>query len=216
MRFGNAAAKMEAFMYRFAGLTTFTVLSILIFANSYLTLGQPDSIYRLPAGTRIRVKLDAEINSRVSSINDTFLAAVAKPVFIRDAVVLPAGTLIEGRVSSVTRAAAGGQAGKLDVVFETMKISNQIRHIDAAMVTPIRAGSSRTFNILSILGGLGAGAAIGAASNSSNGALIGAGVGGGAGTAVAMLRKGKDVRIRKGEEVEIELRKEVVLPVLDY
>jgi len=46
--------------------------------------------------------------------------------------------------------------------------------------------------------------------------LIGAGIGGGVGTAVALLRKGKDVRIRKGEEFEIELRKEVMLPVLDY
>jgi hypothetical protein len=203
-------------MYRFAGLTTLTVLSILIFANSYSSFGQGDSIYRLPAGTRIRVKLDAEINSRVSSVNDTFLVAVAKPVFIRDTVVLPAGTFIEGRVLSVTRAAAGGQAGKLDVVFETMNISNQMRHIDAAMITPIGARSSRTFSILSILGGVAAGAAIGAASDSNNGTLIGAGVGGGAGTAVAMLRKGKEVRIRKGEEVEIELKKEVVLPVLDY
>lgn len=201
-------------MHRFVSLTTFTVLSILLFANSMF--GQPDSIYRLPVGTRIRVKLDAEINSRASSVNDTFLATVAKPVTVRDTVVLPVGTPLEGRVSSVTRAGAGGRSGKLDVVFEMLKISNEFRHIEGVMTTQIRTGSSRSFSILSILGGVAAGAGIGAASNSSNGALIGAGVGAGAGTAVALLRKGKDVRIRKGEEFEIELKKEVVLPVLDY
>ena len=56
----------------------------------------------------------------------------------------------------------------------------------------------------------------GAVSKANNGALIGAGVGAGAGTAVALLRKGKDVRIRDGEEFEIVLKKEIVLPVLDY
>ncbi len=203
-------------MHRFAGPAALTVLSILIFANSSPSFGQSDSIYRLPAGTRIRLELNAEVNSHISSVNDTFLATVAKPVIVRDAVVLPAGTLIEGRVSSVTRASMFGHSGKLDVVFETMKISNQMRHIDGVMVTQVRVPSSRTFNILSILFGTGAGTAIGAASNSGSGAVIGAGVGAGAGTAVAMLRKGKDVRLRKGEEFEIELKKEVVLPVLDY
>ncbi|MBK6724919.1 MAG: hypothetical protein IPG58_17140 [Acidobacteria bacterium] len=75
--------------------------------------------------------------------------------------------------------------------------------------------SSNTFSILSILGGAAAGALVGAAS-SPTGALIGAGVGAGAGTGAALLRKGKDVRIRRGEEFEIELRKPVTLTVLDY
>ena len=30
------------------------------------------------------------------------------------------------------------------------------------------------------------------------------------------MRKGKDVRIRSGEEFDIELKRELVLPVLDY
>jgi len=201
-------------MYRFAGSMTLTTFLVLIFAN--FIFGQADSIYRLPAGTHIRLKMDAEINSHVASVNDTFVATVVKPVTNRDTIVLPAGTFVEGRISDVTRAAAGGQAGKLDMVFETIRMFDQTRRIDGVMVTPIRAESSRTFGFLSILGGLGAGAAIGAGSNSNNGALIGAGIGGGVGTAVALLRKGKDVRIRKGEEFEIELRKEVMLPVLDY
>lgn len=204
------------FMQRFAVLAGLTVLSILIFANSRPSFAQPDSLYRVPAGTHIRLKLDSEINSRSSSVNDTFLATVARPVMIHDAVVLPTGTFVEGRVSDVTRAGAGGQPGKLDVVFGTMKISNQFRHIEGIMITPIRAQSSRRFAFLSILGGLGGGAAIGSAAGSGSGALIGAGIGAGLGTAVAMLRKGKDVRMRKGEEFEIELKKDVMLPVLDY
>ena len=203
-------------MHRFAALRKLTALSLLIFANSILLFAQPDSIYRLPAGTKITLKLDAEINSKVSSVNDTFLAAVTKPVKVREVVVMPIGTVIEGRVATVTRAAGGGQGGSLDLVFESLKISNKIRKIDGMMVTPLPERSSRVFSFLSVAGGLAAGAALGAASGTSNGTLIGAAVGAGAGTSLALLRKGKDVRLRKNEEFEIEIKKEVTLPVLDY
>lgn len=188
----------------------------MIFANSVLYAAQDDSIYRLPAGARFSVKVDAEINSGSASVNDTFLATVTRPVKVREVVVLPAGTLIEGRVTSVERSSAASQSGKLGVVFEALKIAGQSRRIEAALVEPLTASSSRAFTFLSIVGGLAAGAAIGAASNASNGALIGAVAGAGAGSGIALLRKGKDVRIRKNVEFEIELKKDVSLPVLDY
>lgn len=201
-------------MRRFATVTTLTVIPLLIFANSIM--GQPESIYRLPVGMRIRLTVDAEINSKVATVNDTFIAAVARPVSVRETVVLPVGTVIEGRVSRVSPASGGGRGGKLDVIFETLKISNETRRIEGVMVTPMRAESSGTVSFLSVLGGVAAGALLGAVSHTDNGVLIGAGIGAGAGTSIALLRKGKDVRIRKGEEFEIELKKEVTLPVLDY
>lgn len=203
-------------MCRFAAVRKSTVLVILIFANSILLFAQPDSIYRLPAGTKISVKLDVEINSKIASVNDTFLTTVTKPVKIRETVMLPIGTVIEGRVTSVEHAATGNHAGKLEVIFETLRISNETRRIEGLLVKPIPPESSKTFSVLSLIGGAAIGAAIGAISNADNAALIGAGIGAGIGTSIALLRKGKDVRIRKGDEFEIELKKEVVLPVLDY
>ena len=203
-------------MYRFAAVIQVTVLVFLIFANSTESAGQPDSIYRLPIGTRIALRLDAELNSGVASVNDTFIAVAAKPVSIRGTVVLPAGATIEGRVARVTRANVGGQNGSLDLTFETLKFADGMRSIEGVMTKPIRAESSRRFTFVSIFGGIAAGAAIGAASGSGRKGLIGAGLGGGAGISVALLRKGKNVRIRKDEEFEIELKKDVMLPVLDY
>lgn len=193
----------------------FAALAVLIFVNSTLVWGQSDSIYRLQPGTKIRLKLDVEINSRISSVNDTFIALVAKPVMVRETVVIPADTIIEGRVTRVSRAAGGNQNGKIDVVFETLKMGNSTRRIEGMAVKPFKAESSTTISVLSILGGAVAGALVGAA-NSPKGAMIGGGVGAGIGSGIAFLRKGKDLRIRKGEEFEIELKKEVVLPVLDY
>jgi len=202
-------------VFAFVGKTA--ILSILIFANFSILSAQSDSIYRLPAGTRIKVKLDAEINSKVSSVNDTFVATVVRPVTVRDVVVLPAGSIIEGRVASVSKAAGGGKGGKLDVVFEWLKLSTETRrNIDGVLINKLSADSSQTFTAISIVSGTAAGAGIGAASRSGIGTLIGAGIGAGIGTGIALLRKGKEVRIRKDEEFEIELKKEVVLPVLDY
>ena len=191
----------------------FAALAVLIFANPIWT--QAPSIYRLPAGTRIRLKMDAEINSEVSSVDDTFLAYVAKPVMNRDVVVVPEGTVIEGRIIKVTRASAGNRDGGLEVTFETLRLKSGTRRIEGTVTSPFRVGSSSTFKVLSVLGGAAAGAVLGGL-NSTTGALIGAGIGAGAGTGVALAHKGKELRLKRGEEFEIELKKEVVLPVLDY
>lgn len=200
-------------MRRFGGSAKFAALAVLIFVNS--TFSQDDSIYRLPAGTKISLRMDAEVNSRVASVNDTFLAYVTKPVKRRDVIVVPDEAVVEGRVTKVSPAASGNENGRIEVVFESLKFANSTSQIDGVATKPFRAVSSNTFSILSILGGAAAGAAVGSAS-SSTGALIGAGIGAGAGTGAAMLKKGNDVKIRRGEEFEIELKKDVILPVLDY
>jgi hypothetical protein len=192
-------------------------VSFLLFANSILVAAQPESIYQIPAGTRIRLKMDVELSSKVASVGDTFTTAVAKPITIRDTIVLPAGTVIEGRVTSVSAAASGGSNGRLDVVFESLRLFKTTpRKIDGELVQKLEYRSSSLTNALTIVGGTVAGVVIGAFTKSSSGALFGAGIGAGAGTGVALLRKGKDVRIQRDEEFEIVLKKDVVLPVLDY
>lgn len=191
-------------------------LAALIFANSgSIVFGQEDSVYRLPAGTRITVKMDAEINSGISSVNDTFLAFVAKPVKVRGAVVVPEDTVVEGRVTHVISANGGGDGGSLDVVFETIRFGAVERTIDGVIKRPLNGESKRTFGVISVLGGVAAGALVGSA-RSGRGALIGAGIGAGIGSAVALAKKGEESRLKRGEEFEIELRRELVVPVIDY
>jgi len=57
---------------------------------------------------------------------------------------------------------------------------------------------------------------IGSTSGTNSGILAGAGIGAGAGSAVAFLKKGKDVQIRTDEQFEIRLKSEVTLPANDY
>ena len=190
---------------------------ILLFFASFSSVKSQDSIYQLQSGTKIRLRMETEINSNVSSVNDTFITRIAKPVVVRETIVLPAGTIIEGRVTKIERSSTGGQSGKMEVVFETLLFADGIkRSIEGDLVNQLKAESIRKSNILTIIGGTALGAVFGAVSKTENGSLIGAGIGAGAGTSIALLRKGKNVRIKSDEEFEIELKKAVNLPVRDY
>jgi len=191
---------------------------ILLFANFISANAQTDSsIYRLPAGTTMRVQMDNEINSKVAAVNDTFTMTLAAPVVVQETVLLPIGTVIEGRITKVKRSSFGGKNGSLEVSFQTLLLANGAkREIEGVLVNELKTEFSPTANILTILGGTALGGIIGAVSKVENGALIGAGVGAGAGTGFALLKKGKDVSIKADEEFEIKLTKNVILPVQDF
>ncbi|MCY7374691.1 MAG: hypothetical protein LH472_01805 [Pyrinomonadaceae bacterium] len=189
----------------------------LIFVSFSLARAQTDSIYQLQAGTILRLEMDDEINSKVAAVNDTFTAMIAVPLIKRETVMLPVGTIIEGRVTKVRRASFGGKGGILEVSFQMIRLANGAkREIEGVLVKELKTETSHTANVLTILGGTAAGGIIGAVSKASNGALIGAGIGAGAGTGVYLLRKGKDLSIKAAEQIEIKLTKAVNLPVQDF
>ena len=196
--------------------TKIAAVCFLLFAISNAAIAQTS--YELPSGTKFLVRMDNEISSKVSSKDDTFTATVFQPVRISETVVLPIGTVIEGRVTKVERASAGRKNGMLEVRFETMLFDDgEKREIEGILATPLKAKSSSPIaDVLSVAGGTVIGALIGAVSKSGKGALIGAGIGAGAGGGITYLKKGKDVKIRADEKFEIEITKNVILPVEDF
>ncbi len=191
----------------------FTLFAGFVSANAQID----SSIYQLRAGTTIRVQMDNEINSRVASVNDTFTTTLDAPLRIQETVLLPIGTIIEGRVTKVSRASYGGRSGTLEISFQTLRLANGVkRDIEGVLVKELKIESSPTANVLTVIGGTAIGGVVGAVSGIDNGALIGAGVGAGAGTGFAFLRKGRDVKIKADEKFEIKLTKNVNLPVQDF
>lgn len=196
--------------------TKISAVCFLLFVISNTAFAQ--KAYELPSGTKFRVRMDNEINSKVSSKDDTFTATVFEPVRISETAVLPVGTIIEGRVIKVKSASAGRKNGEMEVRFETMRFTGgETREIEGVLVSPLKAKSSSSAGtVLTVIGGTAIGALVGAISKSASGALVGAGIGSGAGGAVAYLRKGRDVRIKADEKFEIEITKNVILPVEDF
>jgi hypothetical protein len=191
-------------------------LLILFFAvsdNAHAQSG--DSIYRIPAGTRMRLRMDGAIGSKFSSVNDTFLTRVAVPVLVRGVSVLPVGTLVEGRVIGVEPAGIGSRNGKIDVRMETLKLSGDVsRSIDGVLVRPFRARQNG--HLIPVIGGSVIGAAVGFAIGSVPGAAIGAGIGSGIGAGASYSRRGRDISLKEDDVFEIELKRDIVLPVTDY
>jgi hypothetical protein len=194
----------------------FTAVSILFFAIS-TDAQTPDSIYKIQKGTRIRLKMESEINSKVFSPGDTFRATVAVPVKFNEIEMLPAGTVIEGKILRVKKASVGGSNGRMEVKFETLYLTKDIKlRIDASLAATEKPKSSQAAKALTIAGATGAGALIGMLVGKSKGAIVGAGAAFGISAGAILLKKGKEARINAGEEFEILLNQDVDLPPADY
>jgi len=198
----------------------FVFLWILFFANSLVSTAQiksDDNIFTLQAGTEMSVRMDNEINSKISNVNDTFTATVSNPVVIRGAAILPVGSVIEGRIIEVKSASFGRKNGSFKVKFGNLRLPNGVsRTIDADLSNVILPKASNVFSTFAIIGGTAIGALLGTVADSGRGALIGAGLGAGAGTSAAFLKKGKEAQIKANEEFKVRLNKNVTLPVEDY
>lgn len=195
------------------GTKVFAVLS-LIFASYLAANAQTDSAYILRAGMRIQLEMADPIGSSFSTVNDTFRATVVTPAKNKGIVVLPIGTVFEGRISRVTGKGSTGRNGELDAVFEAIRFrTGEYRKIDARFAKPLTEKSHRTKSLISVVGGTLGGALIGSLTGSRNGIFIGAGVGAAAGTGTAILMNGRDVGLKSGEEFEIELKSDVALPL---
>ena len=204
---------MESFIFN---TKVFAVVT-LIFLNTLSAAAQAAPVNVLPEGTRIRVRMDTEVNSKVASEGDTFLVRTAEPVRNRGVMVLPGGAVIEARITAARHAAIGGSDGMLEIRFERLRIGREDTiPMNAVLAAPLKKEPRSLFNLVAIAGGTMAGALIGSASDAPNGIAIGALVGAGAGTGTVLLRKGRDVRIKTDEEFDIELKRELVLPTSDF
>lgn len=194
----------------------FTAASILFFAIS-IDAQSPDSVYKIPKGTRIRLEMDNEINSKVSSTGDTFTATVAVPVTINEIEMLPVGTVIEGKILRVKKASLGGSDGVLEVKFETLYLPKDIKlRIDASLASFEKLKSSQAAKAMTVAGATGVGALIGTLISKSKGALVGAGVGLGISASAVLLQKGEEVKIKANEQFEILINRDVDLPPADF
>lgn len=80
-------------------------------------------------GTEVRLSLINGLSSRVARLGDPFTAVVTEPVFSGTNVVLPAGTIVHGRVTSVERprwfsAFRGGAS--MNLVFDSVEVDSRL------------------------------------------------------------------------------------------
>lgn len=143
----------------------------------------PPAVVTLPAGSRIRVRLDSDLGSKISQPGDSFSATVADDVMSSDGqVIIPRGSRADGTV--VAARALGHFKGEALLAVQLDRVRTQWGSypVRTSTIDKVEKGKGKR-SVLMIGGGAGLGALIGGLAGGGKGALIGGLVGGGAGTA---------------------------------
>jgi hypothetical protein len=200
---------------------------------------QPNNEVTIQPETRARLRLQSEINSKLSEDGDIITAALAEPLYVDGRLILARGVEFLGRVVHVAPARRGQRSSHISIVFEQIRtqsgeapITAQVTAIDdwnsneklkADGNGVLKGGhrgektienSSRGAHIG--FAGSGAAFALGAAAGAGPRLLLGLG---GVGLAAGMiagllLTKGSDIRVAPGAILRIKFVKPVSLPVI--
>ena len=190
------------------------------------TTTPPVRYYTIPADTVIRVRMDTELNSKTARVGDRFSTTVTEPVYGGGSGVdvIPVGSKVWGRVSSVRRAGRR-TPGQITVAFNQVELPSGVRHTVNGSLTSLQAddvnsdneGSvsgrgNRKRDAVFIGGGAATGAIIGAIAGGGKGAAIGAILGGGLGTGARVYEKEQEAEVKSGTSFGVILNRAVSLP----
>jgi hypothetical protein len=155
----------------------------------------------VPAGTEFDVRLGQTLSSSINLVEDRFEASTLVDLMQGNRVIVPAGSLMRGVVSSVTKAGRIERTGKMTVAFDQITIGGRNY--------PIRGTVTQALESEGVKGeagkigtGAGVGAIIGGILGGFKGALAGILIGGG-GTIAAT--EGKDVDLPAGTVLRVRL-----------
>jgi hypothetical protein len=172
----------------------------------------PPREFVLPAGTVIRAALEETLDTRSTPTGEPFQLRVSTPITIDGATVVPADSIITGRVAESKPSGRIKGRAEMTLAFDTLKTPAGSFRIVAQ---PIRrqAPGTKKRDAAIIGAGAGIGAAIGAIAGGGKGAAIGAATGGGAGTGVVLATRGKPVQFKTGERLTVKLAEPLKLPL---
>jgi hypothetical protein len=163
---------------------------------------RPSNPNEIPVGTEFDVRLQGGLTSKTAQVEDRFDATTM--VDLRNdqgRVLVPAGSVMRGVVSSVHPATRMERKGSMTVAFDRVTINGR--------AYPIRATVTQALESEGIMGekekigiGAGAGAILGAILGGAKGALAGILIGGG-GTIAAT--EGKDVDLPAGTVLRVRM-----------
>lgn len=155
----------------------------------------------IPTGTELDVRLQSELTSDTAQVEDRFEATTVVDLYEGNRVLIPAGSMMRGVVSSVDRASRTDRKGSLTVSFDQVTINGRTYPMRGTVTQALESGG-----IKEEIGRIGAGSAVGAIIGGIiggvKGALIGVLIGGG-GTMVAT--EGKDVHLPAGTVLRVRL-----------
>jgi glycine zipper 2TM protein len=171
---------------------------------------------RLSAGTTMDIAATDTISSRTAKVGDTFTARVVADVKNGSGqVVIPAGSVVNGKITDVKPAPNPRTPGTLTLSVASVTVRGNSYPIDATVdsVETIHKGRGVTSGDAAKVGaGAVAGAVLGRViGGNKKGTIIGGVVGGIAGAGVASQTKDSDIVLPAGAHIIIKLTKELAV-----
>jgi hypothetical protein len=175
-------------------------------------LGERTREVTVPPGTVVQVRFSETVSSRYSAVGDAFRTTVDDDVRIGDAVAIPAGSVVVGRVTEASQPRKVGGRARLSLEFTAIELpSGESEPIEAVF-----AGSGKGQNLKDaaiIAGSTVGGVIVGEAIDEGEGGVIGGILGGIGGAVAASRNKAKPVEVPAGTVLDVELVEPVTLEV---
>jgi hypothetical protein len=155
----------------------------------------------VPAGTEFDVRLQTMLSSKTSKVEDRFEATTMVDLSQGSRIIVPAGSVMRGVVSSVDPAGRVDRRGSMTVAFDQVTVQGRAYPLRATVTQAIESEGVRG-EAGRIGAGAGVGAIIGGILGGFRGALAGILIGGG-GTIAAT--EGNDVELPVGTVLRVRL-----------
>jgi hypothetical protein len=153
----------------------------------------------IPAGSEVDVRLQTNLDSETAQVEDRVEATTMVDVYQGNDLLIPAGSVIEGYVSSVDRASRTDRKGELTILFTRLKVNNRTYDIRAYPTQALESAGIKG-EAERIGAGAGVGAIIGGILGGLKGAITGILIGGGG---VIAATEGKDVELPPGTVLRV-------------
>jgi hypothetical protein len=155
----------------------------------------------IPAGQELDVRLESELSSATAQVEQRFQATTVADLYRGNDVLIPAGAVVRGVISSVNKATRMDRKGSMTIAFDQMTVRGRTYPIRGTVTQAIESEGIKG-EAGKIGAGAGVGAIIGGIIGGVKGALLGVLIGGG-GTVAAT--EGKDVTLPAGTILRVRL-----------
>jgi hypothetical protein len=161
----------------------------------------------VPSGTEIDARLQTPLTSDTAQVEDRFEATTDVDLYQGEKVLIPAGSVLRGVVTSVDRASRTDRKGSLTLSFDQITVRGRSYPMRATVTEALESEGIKG-EAARIGTGAGVGAIIGGILGGVKGALIGILVGAG-GTIAAT--EGKDVHLEPGTILRVRIDESIPL-----
>jgi len=200
-------------------------LALLLFPG--MVSAQTGTDVTLPEGTRISLQLNSNLSTKSNNEGDSFTATVIAPVYLKDHLVIPKGSIVVGSIPHILRPGRFRGKAQMNLLFSAIRLPDGGRQLPI-VASLAQVGQEENANVQTegtvtgegskgkdvvkvaspALTGTGVGAIVGGA----RGAAIGAGVGAAVGLAAVLAGRGTDLEIKRGTPMDIVLVRPLTIP----